>query len=82
MSHDEIIREVLRERRECLEQMRAEVAKGPNRLIAIIRDHARAFEKRMENEDLYSSGGFLRTMKREFEREDFGDEMNAAIKYL
>lgn len=82
MTDDEIMAAVFNAREACLNAMIAEVDKGPNRLVAIVRDHSRVFEKRMKGVAQYASGGFMAAMKRELAAVDLGETMNAAVRYL
>ena len=57
-----------------------ECHKGPNRMIAVIREEARAFDKAHPE---YIEGGFLKFAKKHIqEGVEWPEEFKAALKYL
>lgn len=81
-TQEETLDELLKARKALIDQMALEQNKGVNRLIAIIREHGRKWDKDHINDETYIQGGFIVVMKKELEEYDFPPEFKAALKYL
>lgn len=82
MTDNEILQAAKTARDNCLTQMASEAHKGQNRLVAIVCEHSRRFEKRMTGVANYKPGGFIDHMRRELLSAELGPKINAAVRYL
>ena len=78
----ETVKDFLSARNALVAQMEKEQHKGMNRLICIIREHGRKWDKDHANDETFNQGGFIKVIKSELEKLDFPSEFKNALKYL
>ena len=78
----EAVKAFLTARKVLIKQLVREQRNGVNRMICVIREHGREWDKDHAGDETYIQGGFVQAIKHELEEEDFPIEFKGALRYL